>query len=108
MLTRKSVRQAPASPDNRYLALRNAGSTDARAGMAYVAARSAMTPAKNPRIATKRNIFNLSPIVFTFCLAIEFKPLFSLTYTFLSILRKAATLSFSWKIKGQNRSGWDV
>jgi len=94
-LTSASVRKAPASPESRYLALRNAGKADASAGMTYVAVRSAMIPAKNPRIATNTKIFNLSLISFTFCLAIEFKLLFSLTYTFLSILRKTATLPFS-------------
>jgi hypothetical protein len=33
-----------------------------RAGIAYVEAKSAMTPAKKPKIATKTKIFNLSPI----------------------------------------------
>jgi len=52
MLTKTSVRQAPANPESMYLALRNAGKTVASAGSTYCAARSAMTPAKNPSIAT--------------------------------------------------------
>lgn len=62
MLTKTSVRQAPASPESRYLALKNAGKTDASAGITYSAVRSAMIPAKNPSIATKTKIFNLSLI----------------------------------------------
>jgi phosphopantothenate synthetase len=48
------------------LELRKAGKIVASAGMAYVAARSAIIPAKNPMIATNTNILNLSPIQFTF------------------------------------------
>jgi len=66
MLTSTTVRQAPAKPESRYPELRNAGNTDVSQGIAYVAAKSAIIPAKNPKIATKTKIFNLSPILFTF------------------------------------------
>jgi len=91
MLTKTTVRKAPASPERRYLAFRNAGKSAASAGITYVAAKSAMTPAMNPNSATKRKTFNLSPILFTFWLEFKSKPLFSLTYTFLSIISKPAT-----------------
>jgi len=98
-LTRTSVRQAPASPESMYLALKNAGKIAINAGIMYSEVKSAMTPAMNPNIATKPKTLNLSFILFTFCLRIKSKPLFSLTYIFLSITSKPAILSFSWKIK---------
>jgi len=66
MLTKSTVRKAPASPERKYLALRNAGNIAASAGITYVAVKSAMTPAMNPKSATKRKTFNLSLITFTF------------------------------------------
>lgn len=69
-LTRTSVRQAPAKPERRYLALKNAGKIVARNGITYVDVRSAMTPAAKPKSATSPKILNLSPIQFTFSLAI--------------------------------------
>jgi len=94
MLTKTTVKQAPANPESIYLALKNAGKTDASAGSTYSAVRSAMIPAKNPSIATKTKTFNLSPIFFTLLLELKSKPLFSLTYIFLSIISKPATYSF--------------
>ncbi|MEM2148114.1 MAG: hypothetical protein QXJ94_05870, partial [Candidatus Bathyarchaeia archaeon] len=35
-------------------------------------------------------------------LELDYKPLFSLTYIFLSILEKTASTSFHYKIKAQN------
>ena len=64
-LTRRIVRQAPANPDRRYRALRNAGNIDVSAGITYSAVTSAMTPAANPSMATKMKIFSLSVIKFT-------------------------------------------
>jgi len=49
-------------PDSSMLELRKAGRMAVSAGIAYVAAKSAIIPAKKPRIATKTKIFNLSPI----------------------------------------------
>jgi hypothetical protein len=66
MPTSASVRHAPANPDSKILELMNAGKTVASAGITYVAARSAIIPARKPRIATKAKILNLSPISFTF------------------------------------------
>jgi hypothetical protein len=66
MPTSASVRHAPANPDRRILELMNAGRMVESAGIAYVAVRSAIIPARKPRIATKAKIFNLSPISFTF------------------------------------------
>jgi len=65
MLTKTSVRQAPASPDRMYLALRNAGKIVIIAGITYSAVMSAMTPAMNPRMATIMKIFILSFNFFT-------------------------------------------
>jgi len=65
-LTKTSVRQAPASPDRIYLALRNAGNTVTSHGITCSAVTSAMIPAMNPKTATSRKTFNLSPKFFTF------------------------------------------
>ena len=99
MLTKTSVRQAPAKPDSKYRALRNAGSIVASAGITYVEVKSAMTPAKNPKIPTTTKIFIRSFIQITFCLLLTPKPLFSLAYTFLSIINKPATSPFNHKYK---------
>jgi len=70
-LTRASVRQAPASPERMYLALRNAGNIVKSAGIMYSEVRSAMTPAMNPNIATNPKTLSLSFILFTFCFRIK-------------------------------------
>lgn len=67
-LTRTRVKQAPASPERMYLALRNAGKIATSAGMTYSAVMSAITPAMNPRMATNTKILILSFILSTFCL----------------------------------------
>lgn len=99
-LTSTSVRQAPASPERIYLAFKNAGRTAINAGIMNSAVRSAITPAANPNTATNAKILNLSFIsVSPFGLEFKSKPLFSLTYTFLSIIPKPSTQSFNYKIK---------
>jgi hypothetical protein len=70
-LTRTSVRQAPASPESMYLALKNAGRIATNAGIMYSEVKSAMTPAMNPNIATNPKTLNLSFILFTFCFRIK-------------------------------------
>lgn len=99
MLTRTSVRKAPASPESMYLVnTPKDGSNATNAGITYVAVTSAMMPAKNPRSATKAKTLNLSPN-FPPSLELNSKPLFSLTYTFLSNPAKTAKKSFHYKIK---------
>ncbi len=66
MLTKASVRQAPASPDRMYRVLRNAGNTLSSHGITCSDVRSAITPAMNPKNATNPKTFNLSPNFFTF------------------------------------------
>jgi len=94
-LTNSSVRQAPANPESKYRAWKNAGSTAMRAGITYVEVKSAMTPAKNPRIATNTKILNLSLIQFTLLSSIHLQPLFRLTYTFMSITQRLGTQPFN-------------
>jgi len=45
MLTKTTVRQAPARPDKTYRTLKNAGKIVIRVGIMYSAVRSAITPA---------------------------------------------------------------
>ena len=108
MLINANVMQAPANPEIMYLALRTSGKTVKIAGITNSAVKSAMTPAANPRTATIRKIFILSFNFFHLALHLISKPLFSLTYIFLSNTPKSATLSFNWKIKAQNPFRFDI
>jgi len=65
ILTRISVRNAPANPERIYLALKNTGSICRSAGRMYSAVSSAMTPAMKPKTATSPKTFNLSFNFFT-------------------------------------------
>jgi hypothetical protein len=68
-----------------------------------------MTPAKNPRTATRANILNRSFNRIHLAYSLHSKLLFSLAYTFLSIIGKPPLQYFSERIKHQNvllREAW--